>query len=251
MTIFAVIPARNEVRTIRAVASAAAAQVDRVIVIDDGSQDGTVAALDGLAVDLIRRPTPGGKAAALAAGFEQALEQGAGLIVTLDGDGQHDPADIPRLIDAAQTFPGHLVLGARLRNRSRQPRIRRLANCFADFWVSWASSQRVPDSQTGFRVYPRRLLEQVRPSTHRRHGFVFETAMLVDGARAGFPCVAVPIDSVYHEDARPSYFRAGKDVWEITRFISRRILLCGFYLQGLWRSLRYRAKFAPSSPRDQ
>ncbi|MEX0915315.1 MAG: glycosyltransferase family 2 protein [Wenzhouxiangellaceae bacterium] len=243
MRIFAVIPARNEARTIRAVAIAAAGQVDRVIVIDDGSEDQTAAALDGLAVDLIRRPTPGGKAAALAAGFEQALAQEAGLIVTLDGDGQHDPADIARLVDAAQTFPGHLVLGARLRNRSGQPRIRRFANHFADFWVSWASGQRVPDSQTGFRVYPRRLLETVRPSTRRRHGFVFETAMLVDGARAGFPCVAVPIDSVYHDDARPSYFRAGKDVWEITRFISRRILLCRCYLPGLWRSLRYRAKF--------
>lgn len=248
MRVFAVIPARNEARTIHAVASAAVAQVDRVIVIDDGSEDQTVAALDGLALGLIRRPTPGGKAAALAAGFEHALARDADLIVTLDGDGQHDPADIARLVDAALTFPEHLVLGARLRNRGGQPRIRRFANRFADFWVSWASGQRVPDSQTGFRIYPRRLLETVRPSTRRRHGFVFETAMLVDGARAGFPCVAVPIDSVYHDDARPSFFRPGKDVWEITRFISRRILLCGLYLQGLWRSLRYRAKFhTPSS----
>ena len=243
MKVVAVIPARNEARTIRAVASGAAAQVDQVIVVDDGSEDETVAALDGLSVALIRRPVPGGKAAALAAGFELALAREAGLVITLDGDGQHDPADIARLLDAARAFPGHLVLGARLRNRSHQPGIRRFANHMADFWVSWASGQRVPDSQTGFRVYPRRLLETVRPSTLERHGFVFEAAMLVDGARAGFPCVAVPIDCVYREDARPSYFRAGKDVWEITRFISGRILLCRLYLGGLWRSLTMRAKF--------
>ncbi len=233
----AVIPARNEQRTIREVAQATLEQVDRVIVVDDGSTDQTGQCLDGLGIDLLRHRQSRGKAAALATGFEHALAHDCDWVVTLDGDGQHDPADIARLLVAAEAWPGHLVIGARIRQRHRQPGIRRFANRFADFWISWASGQRVPDSQTGFRAYPRRLLEKIQPSTRKRHGFVFETAMLIDGARAGHPCVAVPIDSVYHDDARPSYFRPGKDVWEIFWFVFWRILLWGLYLPGLWRML--------------
>lgn len=243
MKIAAVIPARNEARTIRQVVSAAAEQVDRVIVIDDGSTDRTVAELDGFDIDLIRHETAGGKAAALAAGFKQALTTGCDWVVTLDGDGQHDPTDISRLLEAARAHPEHLIIGARVRQRHRQPGIRKFANRFADFWISWASGQRVPDSQTGYRVYPRGLLEKVRPSTARRHGFVYETAMLIDGARAGHPCLAVAIDSVYQDDARPSYFRPGRDVWEIFWFVFRRILLRALYLQGLWRMLTRPARF--------
>ncbi len=245
----AVIPARNEARTIRAVAEGALSHVDEVIVVDDGSQDATLASLADLSVTLIRRDQSGGKAAALADGFDQALAFGCELVVTLDGDGQHDPADIPRLLEAARAWPDHLVIGARVRQRHRQPGLRKFANQFADFWVSWASGQRVPDSQTGFRVYPRKLLEAVRPSTRRRHGFVFETAMLIDGASAGHPCVAVPIDSVYRAGARPSYFKPGRDVWEIFWFIWWRILLRGLYLPGLFRMLTRRARYhAPEGP---
>jgi glycosyltransferase involved in cell wall biosynthesis len=239
----AVIPARNEARTIRAVAEVTLRHVDRVIVVDDGSRDATLQCLSDLDVNLIRREQSGGKAAALADGFDQALALGCECVVTLDGDGQHDPADIPRLLEAARARPDHLVIGARVRQRHRQPGLRKFANQFADFWISWASGQRVPDSQTGFRVYPRKLLETVRPSTRRRHGFVYEAAMLIDGARAGHHCVAVPIDSVYQAGARPSYFRPGRDVWEIFWFIFWRILLRALYLPGLWRMLTRKARY--------
>ncbi|NBB93689.1 MAG: glycosyltransferase [Gammaproteobacteria bacterium] len=231
----AVIPAHNESRTIRQLVEAVGPQVDHLVVVDDGSTDGTAEAVRDLDAQLIRHETAGGKAAALATGFAAALELGAGRVATLDGDGQHDPAELGRLLEAARRHPGALVVGARIRQRHRQPGIRRFANRFADFWISWASGQRLPDSQSGYRVYPRELLERVRPSTERRHGFVFETAMLIDGARAGFPALAVPIDSIYRDDARPSYFRPGKDVWEIFCFVFWRILLRGLYPQGLWR----------------
>ena len=239
----AVIPARNEAKTIAEVVQGCFGRVDRVIVVDDGSDDGTLAELDGLDIDRLRRDHSGGKAAALADGFERALALGCDRIVTLDGDGQHNPSDIDRLLEAAHAHPEHLVLGARLRQRHRQPGIRRFANRFADFFISWASGQRVPDSQTGFRVYPAALLERVRPSTERRHGFVFEAAMLIDGARAGHPCVAVTIDSVYRDDARPSYFRPGKDVWEIFCFVAWRLLRKGLYLRGLWRVITRPTRF--------
>lgn len=251
MTTVAIIPARNEARTIRSVAGSARRHVDRVIVVDDGSDDDTVAQLEGLDVVVVSRARPGGKAAALADGFEQALKTDAERVVTLDGDGQHDPADIGRLLDAARDHAGHLVLGARVLQRHRQPGIRKFGNRFADFFISWASAQRVPDSQTGFRVYPRSLLESVRPSTDSRHGFVFETAMLIDGARSGHPCVAVCIDSVYAEGARPSYFRPGKDVWEIFCFVAGRIVARAFYPAGLWKVLNQPARFYGNEASDR
>lgn len=243
MKTVAVIPAHNEVRTIRALTEAVLAQVDWVIVVDDGSDDGTAEAVADLHIELLRREAAGGKGAALADGFKTALAAGADRVVTLDGDGQHDPDELPRLLAASDRRPGELVVGARLRQRHRQPGIRRFANRFADFWISWAGGQRLPDSQSGYRVYPRGLLETVRPATERRHGFVFETAMLIDGARAGFPAVAVEIDSIYREGARASYFRPGKDVWEIFCFVFWRILLSGLYPQGLWRMATRPARF--------
>ncbi|WP_376692893.1 glycosyltransferase family 2 protein [Wenzhouxiangella sp. EGI_FJ10409] len=244
MTTAAVIPAHNEVRTIRPLVEAVREKVDLVIVVDDGSSDGTGAALADLDIRLIRHDSAGGKAAALATGFQAALSAGAQLVATLDGDGQHEPGELDRLLHAARQYPDHLVVGARIRQRHRQPGIRRFANRFADFWISWAGGQRLPDSQSGYRVYPRGLIEQVRPSTARRHGFVFETAMLIDGARAGYPAVAVEIDSIYRDNARASYFRPGRDVWEIFWFVFRRILLAGLYPRGLWRMLTRPARFA-------
>jgi len=231
----AVIPAHNEVRTIRPLVERVMTMVTRVIVVDDGSDDGTAEAVADLDIELLRHEAAGGKAAALATGFEAALAAGADRVVTLDGDGQHDPEELPRLLAAADRRAHQLIVGARLRQRHRQPGIRRFANRFADFWIGWASGQRLPDSQSGYRVYPRGLLEAVRPSTARRHGFVYETAMLIDGARAGFPAVAVEIESIYRDDARASYFRPGKDVWEIFWFVFWRIVLSGLYPQGLWR----------------
>jgi len=244
MTTAAVIPAHNEVRTIRPLAEAVLAKVDTVIVVDDGSTDGTGEAVADLGLRLLRHDSAGGKAAALAAGFAAALEAGAERVATLDGDGQHDPDELDRLLEAARAHPDHLVVGARVRRRHRQPGIRRFANRFADFWISWASGQRLPDSQSGYRVYPRGLLERVRPSTSPRHGFVFETAMLIDGSRAGYPALAVEIDSIYLDNARPSYFRPGKDVWEIFWFVFCRILLSGLYPQGLWRMITRPARYA-------
>lgn len=243
----ALIPAHNEAPTIRALAEALIGQVDRLIVVDDGSSDGTSEALAGLDIELLRHEQAGGKAAALATGFAAADRLGAELIATLDGDGQHDPAELGRLLAAAREHPNHLIVGARLRQRHRQPGLRHFANCFADFWISWASGQRLPDSQSGYRVYPRGLIESVRPSTARRHGFVFETAMLIDGARAGYPAVAVEIDSIYRDNARASYFRPGKDVWEIFWFVFWRIVLKGLYPQGLWRMLTRPARFSDPS----
>jgi glycosyltransferase involved in cell wall biosynthesis len=230
-----VIPAYNEVATIRDVAERALRICAQVIVVDDGSVDGTAQSLDGLGVQLLRNDRNLGKAAALWRGAQAALASGADVIVTLDGDGQHTPEDIPRLLEAAQRHPGNIVIGARLADRGAIPKLRYFANRAAVFWLSWACGQRLDDSQSGFRVYPAELFRKVSVSHDRQHGFVFESEILIEAARFGHRCSMVPISAVYRENARASHFRH-LDTLRIIRMVAWKLLSRGLYLQGFYRA---------------
>jgi glycosyltransferase involved in cell wall biosynthesis len=236
-----VIPAFNEAATIREVASAALRFVPRVIVVDDGSSDGTSSALDGLAIELLRNDTNQGKAASLWRGLQQALsDENITAVMTIDGDGQHDPTESPKLLSAARRYPRHIVIGSRLWNRAAIPPARYRANRFANFWIAWASGQPIEDSQSGFRVYPADLIRSVKLSCTRERSFVFESEILIEGARMGFYAMPVRVSTVYRGNARPSHFRPVTDISRITRMVAWKLLAKGLYLQGLWRSLTMR-----------
>ena len=230
-----VIPAYNEAATIRDVAARALKSCAQVIVVDDGSVDGTAQALDGLAVQLLRNDRNLGKAASLWRGAQVALVSGVDAVVTLDGDGQHMPEDIPRLAAAARKNPGSIVIGARLADRSAIPKLRYFANRAAVFWLSWACGQRLDDSQSGFRVYPAELFRKVSVSHDRQHGFVFESEILIEAARHGNRCVTVPIAAIYRTGARVSYFRH-LDTLRIIRMVAWKLLSRGLYPQGFYRA---------------
>ena len=240
LNVAVVIPAYNEAATIRDVASRALEQCSQVIVVDDGSSDDTVARLDGLPLTVLQNGQNAGKAASLWSGMSYALREGAEMVITIDGDGQHDPADIPRLLAAAAHYPGHTLIAARLENRESAPRARLFANNFADFWISWAAGQWVHDSQSGFRLYPAELLRGFTPREDRRYGFVFESEVLILGIRRGFPSVSVPIASVYRHGARPSHFRPVADITLIVQMVAWKLITRGLFLHGLWRALRTR-----------
>ncbi|MGH8216042.1 MAG: glycosyltransferase family 2 protein, partial [Rhodanobacteraceae bacterium] len=118
---FVVIPCLNEERAIGELLGRVLAHCVDVIVIDDGSTDRTAAIVAALPVTLIRHDARRGKGEALRAGFRKALELGASGVLTMDGDGQHDPADIPRILAAVRRFPGALVIGARMLGKECQP----------------------------------------------------------------------------------------------------------------------------------
>lgn len=235
-----VIPARNESSSIRGIVEACLRHISRVIVVDDASTDDTCAKLRGLPITLLHSDVQLGKGGALAWGFRTALAAGALAVITLDGDGQHDPADIPAFIAAANQYPQHLVIGARLKQLQYAPRKRLIANRVADFWISWAAGQAVRDSQCGQRLYPAALLQAVSPDASLKHGFVFESEVLIQGVRNGYPVVSVPIESRYPPDARASHFHPMHDIWRITQMVSGKLLLKGFYLPGLVRSLMHK-----------
>jgi glycosyltransferase involved in cell wall biosynthesis len=220
-----IIPALNEERAIRGVVESALAVCPDVIVIDDGSTDATAARIAGLPVTLIRHATPLGKGQALRDGFRKARELGFEAVVTMDGDGQHQAADIPRLLAAARRHPDHLVIGARIRHRENQPAARRRANAVADWGISWGCGVPVADTQSGQRYYPRAALELVDLAAD---DFVFEAALLIAATREKkLGVVSVPIDSRYHGEFRGSHFRPVRDVTRITWYTIRRILHYG------------------------
>jgi glycosyltransferase involved in cell wall biosynthesis len=228
-----VIPAYNEAATIREVATRALAQCPWVIVVDDGSKDGTAAALSGLPVTLLRNATNQGKAASLWLGIQHALAQDVEAVITLDGDGQHCPEDIPQLIEMSERRPGEIIIGSRMAEKSAFPRRRLIANQAANFWISWASGYRISDSQSGFRLYPAMLLQRIVVPHDHAHGFVFESEILIEAARLGVHSVPVPIAAIYRPGARASHFRAVLDVLRITRMVGWKLISRAMYPQGL------------------
>jgi glycosyltransferase involved in cell wall biosynthesis len=222
-----VIPALNESLRIREVVEGALAQCPRVIVVDDGSDDGTGERLAGLPVTLLRHPRRMGKGACLRDGFREAARQGACGVLTMDGDGQHAAADIPRLIDAGNRHPGDVIIGARLRKRATQPIYRRIGNDFGDWGISWACGLRIVDSQSGQRLYPHAVF--TLPDVPGE-GFVFEAQLLISATRvAGAGIVSVPIETRYAAAGAPvhfrkSYFRLVRDLREIVSHVATQIL---------------------------
>ena len=236
-----VIPAHNEARTIRAVAAWALQQLPLVIVVDDASTDGTADLLEGLPVLVLRNEQNRGKAASLLRGAHAAIERGASAIVTLDGDGQHSPEDIPSLLEAHRAMPGSIVIGARLHHRDRIPPARYWANRVANFWISLASGYRIADTQSGFRIYPAALLQTARVRADRASSFVFESEILIEAARLGVLASCVPINVVYSDRGRASYFRPVVDIARIVRMVAWRLLSEGTLLRAL-NPARYAGK---------
>ncbi len=237
-----VIPAYNESATIRKVALTALQHAPLVIVVDDGSSDDTTAQLEGLEVEILRNESNMGKGGSIWRGLQHAINKGAEAVFTLDGDGQHDPSDIPDLLNEARINPHAVVIGARLLNREHAPKARLFANNFADFWVSWAAGQFVQDSQSGFRLYPKSLIENVNVGIHRSRSFVFESEILIEAGRRDHKIICTPIASKYFENARPSHFNAGADITKIVLMITWKLISHGTYAHGLVRSLMQRAK---------
>jgi glycosyltransferase involved in cell wall biosynthesis len=235
-----VIPALNEALRIREVVQGALQHCPNVIVIDDGSDDGTAERIADLPVTLLRHPRRMGKGASLRDGFHEALRRGFAGVLTMDGDGQHAPADIPRLLAAAARHPGHVVIGARLRKRALQPTYRRLANEFGDWGIAWGTGYRIADSQSGQRYYPAPVCALAECEGE---DFVFEAQILISAARTlGTRCVSVPIECRYqqhdgHEQFRASHFRPLRDFTRITLHIVRQVLRRGGMF-AVYRAIR-------------
>ena len=232
-----VIPAYNEAETVRDVAMRARQQCANVVVVDDGSADSTFRAVAGLDVTVLRNEENCGKAGSLSRGFEHALAHGAIGVITLDADGQHAPEEIPSFVKQSLDDPNAFLVGARRRDQRRASFWRYVANRIADFWIGWAAGQPIEDSQSGFRLYPASLLQNVTLKHDRKHGFVFESEILIEAVKQGVACRSVPVSVMPRSGPRPSHFRPVLDIARITRMVAWKLLSRGMYPAGLYRAL--------------
>ncbi len=208
------IPVFDNVRTVGDVVRRAKALGHPVFVIDDGSTDGTAEVLAGIeGLTVWTQPVNRGKGRALAEAFRLADEAGCTHVVTLDADGQHYPEDAPRLLAAAAAQPSALVLGQRDIVRAGARFASRLGNRCSNFWMRVMAGQSLPDTQTGFRVYP---LREVRSLFLRTRRFSFEVEVIVKLTWIDVPIVSVPIRVLYQEEGeRVSHYRPVVDAFRI------------------------------------
>ena len=205
--VLTLVPAHDESARIGSVVVGARRHLP-VLVVDDGSRDDTAAKAETAGARVIRQAPNQGKGAALRAGFATALEDGAEAVVTLDGDGQHDPAEIPAFLGtyARRTIAGvptELIIGRR--SFRRMPPIRRLANWLGTVILSAALGRWIADNQSGYRLIGRRLMAATLDS--RESGFAFEVEMIAVCLREGWPIDWVPVRTIYAGEA--SHIRPG------------------------------------------
>lgn len=222
----AVIPTYQNAKTLLKVVADVHRVVDTVFVVDDGSNDGTAALLDKATGNerpekVLTHPKNCGKGAALKTGLTYARQQGFRYAVTVDADGQHRANDIPALLKAVEEEPDALAIGSRGLQHENMPAKSTFANRFSNFWFALQTLQRLPDTQSGLRVYPLRCLHGLRWMSAR---YEAELTLLVFSAWAGVKLLPVPV-SVYYppRDQRVTHFRPGRD---FTRISVLNTLLC-------------------------
>lgn len=230
-----VIPSYNEAATVREVAARARRHCPNVIVVDDGSVDGTVQTLADLDVTVLRNDENRGKAGSLMRGFDHALAHGAAGVITLDADGQHAPEEIPSFLEHIVQYPAAFIIGVRRRDQRQTSFWRYAANRIGDFWISWAAGMPIEDSQSGFRLYPMRLLRTVTIPHGLQESFVYESEILIEAARRGFELKHVIVSVTPRSGPSPSHFRPLADIAGIVRMVAWKLVSRGLYLRGLYR----------------
>ncbi|HIG85643.1 MAG TPA: glycosyltransferase family 2 protein [Planctomycetes bacterium] len=216
-----VIPAYDAGATVADVVSRSLQQMDRVLVIDDGSSDTTADEAAGAGARVARHQENRGKGAALLTGMRQLIEEGATGVITLDADGQHLPEEIPKLLamvakSQQEGAPVDIVLGSRAHLFEGMSRARQSANRISSGLISFAAGKPFDDVQTGFRYYSRRVIQEFgMPGT----GFEAESAVIVLAARGGYSVVTTPIELGFTDGRGTSHYRSIYDSIRIAKAV--------------------------------
>ncbi|MBD3221757.1 glycosyltransferase [bacterium] len=199
MTTGVILPSYNAARFLPAVI-ADIRRVDpeaRILVVDDGSADGTDEAAAAAGVEVRIHPENRGKGAALATGFAWAVESGMDWVYTMDADGQHRPEEMPDLMARALADDLDVVVGNRMQAREGMPWLREQTNLFTSWVVSRLAGVAIPDSQNGYRLFRTRYLDGLVLRTAR---YDTESEVLVRLARRGARIGSAPVSTVYGEE---------------------------------------------------
>lgn len=212
----ALIPAYFEERHIGDVVARTRAQVGIVLVVDDGSQDATLARAHEAGAEVVRHSVNHGKGAAIKTGLAGLLSSHATHFILLDGDGQHRPEEIPAFIAEAGRSDADLIIGSRMSDAAKMPIVRRLTNQFMSWAISRVCGQPIPDTQCGFRMVHRRIAPDLFCDTN---SYDYETEMLFIASRAGHRIRSVPISTIYGDEV--SKIRPARDTVRFLRLLAR------------------------------
>ncbi len=207
-----IIPAYNAANTIADVAREALQTGFPVLVVDDGSSDGTAGRLKGLPVNLLSHRENRGKGSSLRTGFAWALKHGFAGVVTIDADGQHDASAIPFLAATAAERGADILIASRAVQFRQMAGLRSVWNRFGSWCIKRRTGFDISDSQSGFRYYSARLLRGVELSAA---GYNMEMEILLKAWRGGFRIDSVPVAARVADGRATSHFRAVPDTWQI------------------------------------
>ncbi len=194
MKICVVIPAFNESKEISGLVKKIKEKNLEILVVDDGSTDSTAQIALSAGAVVLKNPVNEGKGVCLRKGFKYALENNFDAVITMDGDGQHLPEDLPDFIRLGDDPKSDIIVGNRMLKTRDMPFIRVLTNRFMSWMISSLSKQKIPDTQCGYRLIKRRVLEKIDLKTSN---FEIETEILINASRMGFKISSVPIKTVY------------------------------------------------------
>ncbi len=203
MKAFCVIPAFNEEKTVRKIVEKALLYVNEVIVVDDSSADRTYDEAISGGATVIKNEKNCGAGKATRIGIERALNANTDLVVTMDADGEHDPDDIPRLVQTAVEEAKDIVVGSRFLDKRAHaysmPILNRISNKVSTLLLNRMFGTQITDSQSGFRVYKRDVFEKVNC---REDKYLYLTEVLIRAILQGLTVTEVPIKSVYRRDKK-------------------------------------------------
>jgi glycosyltransferase involved in cell wall biosynthesis len=212
-----IIPTYNNCNTIERVINGVLKYVDAtdIILVNDGATDDTPLLLEkyNTSITILTNPVNQGKGISLRKAFKKAIEMGFKNAITIDSDGQHYPEDIPLFIDAAKKNPGALIMGSRNMEQEGVPSKSSFGNKFSNFWFKVETGITLPDTQTGFRLYPLEPISKMKLFTNK---FETEIEVIVKLAWRKTPIIPISINVLYDPDERVSHFRPFRDFTRIS-----------------------------------
>jgi glycosyltransferase involved in cell wall biosynthesis len=197
----AVIPAFNEASRIAPVIRETQKQVDRVFVIDDGSTDETGEVSKTAGAVVIRHDHNQGKGAAINSAFSIARELRPAVMVLLDGDGQHDPAEIPLLLEPVLSGEADMVVGSRFLRHNQIPKYRMIGQTVLNLTTNMGTGVRITDSQSGFRSFSEQAINKM---SFHENGFAVESEMQFEAGKHHLKVVEVPVSTHYDDKVKRS-----------------------------------------------
>lgn len=235
-----VMPTYNNAGTLRDVVERVLSFCNDVIVVNDGCTDDSaeILASFGDRITVVDYGKNRGKGYALKQGFKKAKQKGFDYALTIDSDGQHFPEDVPLFVNALEQHTGALIVGSRNLNQENMPGGNTFANKFSNFWFKVQTGIDLPDTQTGYRLYPLRSLPHIFSARYEA-----ELSLLVFSAWRGIDLVPIKVNVCYPED-RVTHFRP---FWDFFRISVLNTILCLVAIVYGWPSRLIRKMFRRKS----